>query len=278
MITQNTQSLDIQGHRGCRGLYPENTIPAFIHAIKLGVHTLEMDVVISKDNKVIVSHEPFMNHEISLTPNGDTITSEEENTHNLYQLTYEEIKSYDTGTKFNEKFPHQVKVKTHKPSLSDLVEIVEPLDPKILYNIEIKRKNQWDNSFHPDYKTFADIVINNIAELGIMPRTTVQCFDIETLRYIHTSYPEVKLVYLVANTHSTQKNMKALGFVPYVYSPYFIMVNEEMIAYCKTRKIKVIPWTVNEIVDMKSLIRLEVDGIITDYPDRLIQLYQNINK
>jgi len=86
---------DIQGHRGCRGLMPENTIPGFIKAIELGVTTLEMDVVISKDKKVVVSHEPFLSHEICLTPDGKEISEADEKSYNLFQMTYDEIKTME---------------------------------------------------------------------------------------------------------------------------------------------------------------------------------------
>ena len=86
---------DIQGHRGCRGLYPENTVVAFIEAVKLGVNTLEMDVVVSKDGKLVVSHDPVMNDEICSTPDGNAIAATEKNNYRIYNLTYEEIKKFD---------------------------------------------------------------------------------------------------------------------------------------------------------------------------------------
>ena len=101
------QSLDIQGHRGCRGLYPENSIPAFKKALDLGVTTLELDVVISKDKKVVVSHEPFMNHHIVLDPRGNEIAANDERSYNLFEMTYDSIKQYDCGTKGHQDFPFQ---------------------------------------------------------------------------------------------------------------------------------------------------------------------------
>lgn len=276
MSPLNAQTLDIQGHRGCRGLYPENTIVAFVHAMKLGVTTLEFDVVISKDNKVIVSHEPFMNHEICKQPNGTPILKNKEEGHNIYQLTYDEIKAYDSGTTYFEKFPHQVKIKTHKPSLQDVISETSRIDASILYNIEIKRKTKWDNIHHPDFKTFADLVIKELSSMDVLKRTTVQCFDIETLRYINNEYPEVKLVYLVANENSIQKNMDLLGFKPFVYSPYFKMIDKYDVDFCKKSSIKLIPWTVNDFDDLRAQIELGVDGIITDYPDRLLQMVKSL--
>ena len=275
--------LDIQGHRGCRGLYPENSIPAFLHAIDLEVTTLEFDVVISKDNQVIVSHEPFMSHEICKTPDGNTYDSSDELKHNLYQLTYDEIKNYDCGSLFFEKFPDQKKLNTHKPSLKDVVEAVnEKLEnigrASIFYNIEIKRKEKWDNEFHPEFHEFADLVIDEIESLGIMDFTTVQCFDVPTLQYMHEKYPHVKLVYLVYNNNGIQKNLEILGFSPTVYSPYHGLIKAGTAEFCKERDILLIPWTVNEVEDMTNLIEKGVDGIITDYPDRLIELIKTSTK
>lgn len=268
----NAQNIDVQGHRGCRGLYPENTIPAFIHAIDLGVNTLECDVVISKDLKVIVSHEPFFNHEITTLPNGAFFTKKDEEEHNVFELDYAEIKLYDTGSKYFSKFPFQNKIKTYKPSLEDVVNEVNKRTTSINYNIEIKRRVEWDGIFHPDFKKFADLVVAEINVLGIMERTTVQCFDIQTLKYIHESYPKVRLVYLAANENSVEKNIELLGFMPFVYSPYFKMINNETVSYCKKNNLQLIPWTVNEEEDIKKQIEIGVDGIISDYPDRIIDL------
>lgn len=272
------KEIDLQGHRGCRGLYPENTIPAFEHAIDLDIPTLELDVVISKDKKVIVSHEPFFNHAISTLSNGTVISEENEKTFNMYALTYDEIKSIDVGSKFFDRFPDQKKMVVNKPSLA---EMVKHMEKKVKaegkrppnYNIEIKRTPEGDKTFHPDYKEFTDLVVKDIDALGIMDRTTVQCFDIETLQYCHLAYPHVKLVYLIQNNKPIEENIKNLGFTPYVYSPYFKLVSNRVVSYCGKNEILLIPWTVNEKEAMIDLMKMGVDGIISDYPDRLIEAY-----
>jgi len=265
-------TLDIQGHRGCRGLYPENTIPAFLHAMDLGVHTLEFDVVISADEKIIVSHDPYMSYDISTAPNDVEITKETEKDHNIYKLSYDDIKNYDVGIKPFSRFPDQKKMAVHKPSLKDLITATEAKDPKIRYNIEIKRRPENDGIFHPEYTHFADLVINEIDALGITNWTTVQCFDVPTLQYIHKTYPHIKLVYLIENKDTPDQNLDKLGFKPDVYSPEYKLVDDELVSLCNHKNIQLIPWTVNEVEDMKALINLKVDGIITDYPDRLIEL------
>lgn len=272
---QTMESFDIQGHRGCRGLYPENSIPGFLHAIDLGVTTLEFDAVISKDHQVVISHEPFMSHYICTDSNGRDINEENELSHNMYELTYEQIKMYDCGSTADSRYPDRKNLSVHKPSLADVVGAVKnhlkQIDREsILYNIEIKRKEEWDNSYHPDYKSFADLVINEILRLEIQEYTTVQCFNVPTLQYVKEAYPDIKLVYLIQNTNSIETNIETLGFIPEIYSPYFKLINEDVVSYCNTNNVRLIPWTANELQDMIDLIDIGVHGIITDYPDILI--------
>ncbi len=271
--------IDIQGHRGCRGLLPENTIPAFLKALELGVHTLEMDAVVSKEHKLIISHEPFMSHEICTGPYGEQISEQEASHHNIYQMSIEEVQSYDCGKKVHPRFPGQSKVKVHKPSLQQVVsEVNKKLLvlglPSVGYNIELKVRDEWNKKHHPDYKTFADIAIEAINSYGIMSFTTVQCFHVPTLQYIHKVYPEVKLVYLIEGKDNQRENIEELAFIPHVYSPSYNLVTNELKAFCTEKGMLLIPWTVNEIDDMKYMISLGVDGIITDYPNRLIDLLQ----
>src|SRR5688572_538381 len=116
---------EVEGHRGCRGLMPENTIPAMLKAIDLGVTTLEMDVVITKNNKVVVSHEPWFGADITTKPDGSFVKPAEAMQLNIYQMSYEEVLKYDVGMKPNPRFPQQQKVKTVKPLLRDLIDSVE---------------------------------------------------------------------------------------------------------------------------------------------------------
>jgi len=281
-VNKNQQSIDVQGHRGCRGLLPENTIPAFKKAMDLGVTTLELDLVISKDKQVIISHEPFFSHEISIAPDGNEITKEGEKQHNIYQLTYDQIKSYDVGSKGHHKYPEQKPMKTHKPSFKDMVQEIETYATAKkykapLYNVEIKRVPENDNNFHPEAEEFVDLVAQAILDLGIQKRTVIQSFDILSLQIAKEKYPKIDLVYLVYNENTTQKNLDLLGFTPHIYSPYFKMIDAKEVAVCQSKNMKLIPWTVNEIDDMETMIALKVDGIISDYPDRLIRLLQTKN-
>lgn len=279
IVPQQTfsQKIDIQGHRGARGLLPENTINAFIKAVDLGVSTLELDVVISKDEKVVISHEAYMSGAICLDQNARAIENADEKSHNIYQMAYETIRKYDCGIKGNDRFPEQEKVTAHKPLLSEMVEIVEKhirennLDP-VNYNIEIKSTPGGDNIYHPSPKKFTDIVYNEVKQLLPLERVIIQSFDIRVLQYLHEKDPKVTLAFLVENKLNYKAQLKKLGFEPAIYSPYYKLLDANVIEKLHKKNIKVIPWTINDPVEMKLMIEWGVDGIITDYPDRAIRL------
>lgn len=276
---QTSFSLDIQGHRGCRGLLPENSVEGFIKAIQLGVTTLEMDVVISKDDRVVVSHETYMSAKICLDSLGNEIASENAWQHNIYRMTYEQIRSYDCGSKVHPSFPEQQKIKTNKPLLSEVIDTVEQyiltnkLD-EINYNIEIKSNPDKDGIYHPEPEKFAQLVLALITDKDIKPRTNIQSFDVRSLQEARKQAPEITLALLVGNELSAAENIKILGFKPAIYSPDYQLVDDGLVQYLKQEQIKLIPWTINEKEDMKRIIDLGVDGIITDYPDRAMVVVQ----
>lgn len=270
-----TQHIDLQGHRGCRGEMPENTIQAFTRALDYGVTTLEMDVVISKDHAVVVSHEPFFSHEISAL-SGIRILENEEKQYNMFQMTYEEIKQYDVGMQNHSRFPNQQKVPAHKPLLSDVISICEKYAVENslkapLYNIEIKRKPELDSVYHPSVSTFVQLVLSEINKHQVPERMIIQSFDIESLKLVKERAPYYQLSLLVESGEQFGHLIKQLGFNPDIYSPSFDMVTKSLIANCKKLGIKVIPWTVNDLTDVDKLVELGVDGIITDYPGRVKQ-------
>lgn len=268
-------TMDIQGHRGCRGLYPENTVQGFLKALDLGVTTLEMDVVISKDGKVVVSHEPFFNHEIATGPNGEEITKKSELSFNMYEMDYNQISEFDVGLKLHPRFPDQEKVAEKKPLLLDVIQAAEAHAkknelPAPHYNIELKRLADYDNVYHPGAEAFSKLVLYVIEEAAIENRTSLQAFDISTLQMLKELNSEILLVLLIENDLSIKENIKKLGFKPDIYSPDKDLVDVEMVTYCKKQKVKLIPWTVNKEEDIEKMIDFGVDGIISDYPDRVI--------
>ncbi len=265
-LRMNAQNVfDIQGHRGARGLYPENSITGFTEAVKLGVNTLEMDVVVSKDMQLVVSHEPWLSNDIC-----NTTGTKEQN--NIYQLDYADIKSVDCGLKVNNRFPEQKKIASVKPLLKDVIDSVEHFIaanklPDVFYNIETKSTPEGDNVFHPSPDKFVPLLYNLLQQKKILSKCIIQSFDVRTLQVLHETDSTVTTALLVFNGDSFKSNIQKLGFTPDIYSPNFILVNRKLIQHCRESGIKVIPWTVNDIKKMKLMKRMGVDGIITDYPD-----------
>jgi len=265
---------DTQGHRGCRGLMPENTIPAMINALDLGVTTLEMDAVITKDNKVVMSHEPFFNHEITTKPGGSYVTELEEKSLNIFLMTYDEVKKYDVGMKPHPRFQEQKKMKVSKPLLSDLLDSVQDYmthhkRPLPYFNIETKTTPLTDNVYHPEPSKFVETLMSVIMEKGIQERVIIQSFDFRTLQYLHEKYPSIKTAMLIEDydKRGLKDQLEALGFLPTIYSPEYSLVTEDLVKSCHGQKIKVIPWTVNDKATIDRLKALGVDGIISDYPN-----------
>jgi glycerophosphoryl diester phosphodiesterase len=263
---------DVQGHRGARGIMPENTVPAFLVAIDTGVTTIEMDLAITKDKKVIVSHEGWMSAAICLDSAGKPIAEKDEKKHNIYKMTYDQVKKYDCGSKLSARFPHQQKMKISKPLLVDVILAVENHIKgnglyEVDYNIEIKSEPEGDNKFHPKPQEFSDLVFDVISQYLPLDRVVIQSFDFRVLKYWHEKHPEVRLAALIENLNTIDENIKALGFRPSIYSPEFTLLSKSEIKYCHDLKMRVIPWTVNDRKEMEELRLWGVDGIITDYPD-----------
>ncbi len=276
-------TFDLQGHRGARGLRPENTIPAFLLALDSGVTTVEMDVIITKDKQIVVSHDPWMSSDICYQPDGSAIADKDEKDFILYNLTYDEIEKFDCGSGGNPKFPEQLKMRVAKPLLKDAIIAIEHHIRsygmyEVDYNIEIKTTPSGDDKLHPSPQVFSDLVYNLLDQYVPLQRIVIQSFDFRVLKYWHDKYPEVRLSALVENTKSIDVNLDALGFKPAVYSPNYKLLTKDKVDYLRKLKIRVIPWTVNEIADMKRMLQWKVDGFITDYPDRAATLGLGIRK
>jgi len=272
--TKVMNTFDKQGHRGCRGLMPENTIPAFLKAVDLGVNTLEMDLVITKDNQVLVSHDPFFNHEITTLPNGEFLSESNEKELNIYKMPYSEVVKYDVGLKNHPRFSQQYKMKVHKPLLSEVIDSVELYaksnhKPALYYNIETKSHPQTDGIFHPEPKEFVDLMMSVILKKKIENRVIIQSFDPRTLQYLHQIYPAIKTALLVEDFDKKDffKQIEDLGFVPTIYSPAQELVKSTLVEECHSKKVKLIPWTVNDLETIRKFVKMGVDGIISDYPN-----------
>ena len=275
--TMEAAAFDKQGHRGARGLMPENTIPAMLKALELGVTTLEMDVHISKDGKVVLSHDPYMKPAYMLLPDGTEIPQTDQKKWVLYELEYKSIRAFDAGSKRNARFPDQQSIRTYKPLLSEVMDavqayLVEKALPQVYYNIEIKTSPEGDGSLHPAPAAFVERVMKVVQEKQLLPWVIFQSFDVRTLQVLHKRYSAVKNALLVENKAGVEENLKKLGFTPDIYSPDYTQVDRELVQKSHALGMRVIPWTVNTLEEMRSLQQMGVDGIISDYPTLFAKL------
>lgn len=274
MSCQTKQNIDVQGHRGCRGLMPENSLQAFEKAIDLGVHTLELDLAVSKDKQVVVSHETFISRLYCLDASSNEIPKSDDKKYNLYQMDYAEIKAFDCGTKFHPNYPQQEKFKVYKPLLKEVFKKGLAKNPKIKFNIELKARPEFDNVFTPEPDEFVKLVLNVIEEYDVANQSNLQSFDLRILEETHKQNPNIKVALLVDEDETIESKLKAMSFKPQIISPYFKLLNASKVQHYQNKKYQIIPWTVNEVEDMNRMIKYRVDGIITDYPDVLIDLLE----
>jgi len=268
-MTVKRYNFDLQGHRGARGILPENSIEGFKAAIDYGVNTIELDVVVSKDSLVVVSHEAYMNPKICTDSKGNQI--KDKSAFNLYEMTYEQIKAFDCGSLKHPDFSEQEPKSTSKPLLSEVIKLSsENFKQKgewVSLNIELKSSPDTDNIYHPKPEVFVDLVVRTIKNESIpLSIINLQSFDERILRYIIDKYPGINVAYLVEDGNF-YNNLQKLGKSPQIYSPHYSLVDSLMIKQAHKSGIKIIPWTVNDMKKMQELLELGVDGIITDYPN-----------
>ncbi|MES2631948.1 MAG: glycerophosphodiester phosphodiesterase [Pseudomonadota bacterium] len=289
-------AFDLQSHRGTRGLAPENTLPAFERALELGVDTLELDVGITADGVVVISHDPYLNPLIARDAKGQWL----EGTRGplVKNLTLAQLQTYDVGrikpdSPYAKTFStQQPRDGTRVPTLQSLFDRVKALGANdVRFNIETKiNPTQPDDTVSAEVMTRALLKVVNDA--GMARRVTIQSFDWRTLQLVQQLEPSIPTVYLTiqtANTdnvrdgawtanfkiaeHGTPPRMvKAAGGA--VWSPNGGALTEALVKEAQGLGLKVIPWTINTPADMERFISWGVDGIITDYPDRLRAVMQ----
>jgi glycerophosphoryl diester phosphodiesterase len=266
------------GHRGTRGMMPENTIPAMQKAISYGVNTIEFDVHVTKDGKVIVYHDDSFDPNYTLMPNGAEIDPKARDKYLFYQMDYAAIKSFIIGTKKYPAFPQQQNQATYTPLLSELVDSVEHYTksnnlPQVYYLVEIKSDAKTDGVNQPAPEVFVKKVMDVLQAKKLGKRLIIQSFDKRPLKVMHQKYPEIATGFLTGdNKVSFEQNLAELGYTPQFYNPHYGMVNQQLVKQCHDKQMLICPWTVNETAEMKRLTELKVDGIITDYPNYLSEL------
>ncbi|WP_185269435.1 glycerophosphodiester phosphodiesterase family protein [Chryseobacterium bernardetii] len=294
----SAQTFDNQAHRGGKSLYPENTIPAMKNALKMNVTTLEMDLAITKDKKVILSHDAFLSPELITKPNGNYIPKDSGFYYKIYEMPYAKIQTFDAGLKQLKNYPDQKKIKVQKPLFSEVIDAVESYTrelkrPLPYYNIETKTRPFSDNIFHPEPKEFVDLMMKTIIEKRIQDRVIIQSFDPRTLEIIHKEYPKIMTALLIEEVNDKKLaqqrinfktipvekfklypdhlngvtgDMKFLSFTPTIYSPDHRLVTPELVEECHVLGMKVIPWTVNTKERLEELKNMGIDGVISDDP------------
>ncbi|TCO22410.1 glycerophosphoryl diester phosphodiesterase [Pedobacter psychrotolerans] len=275
--TASFPAFSAEAHRGGRGLMPENTIKAMINTLKIkGITTLEMDTHITKDGQVVVTHDDYLSPAFMLTPDGKDIPEADAKKYPVFGMNYAELKQFDLGTKYYDLFPTQQKVKTYIPLLSNLIDSVQydinkNKRQQFFYNIETKCSPQGDGQTNPTPEVFVKLLMDVIEKKKISSFVVIQSFDKRTIQIIHEKYPHIKTSFLVANKKSYEENIADLGYKPFILSPIWQMVTTDMVTKAHANGVKIIPWTANKLEDIQKLKALNVDGIISDYPDILVQ-------
>ena len=270
---------EVHGHRGCRGLLPENTLPAFLKALELGIDVLELDVVISADQQVVISHEPWLSAQLGRAPDGTLISPQQEIEYNLYQLPYATIRQCVVGEWAHPAFPTQQPYPTYRPLLREMLQATEAAcrrlgRPPVGYSIELKSTPEGDAIFHPLPARFVELVLAEVHAAAVQPRTTLLSFDLRILQAARQLATNQALCLLSETPVPAAQLFQALGFTPDVFGPDFQLLSLDSaralsVAYPGLR---LVPWTVNQVADYQQVLRWGVSGITTDYPDRLLAL------
>jgi len=297
-LLQSVHAFDLQGHRGARGLAPENTIAAFGIALGIGVSTLESDLGLTSDGVLVLSHEPRLAAALTRGPDGTWL---KEDGAPLVRLSYSDVESYDVGRlnpghRYAAQFPQQKPVDRERlPTLSALFELARdrrsPGGAPIRFNIETKVTPGAEVPT-ADAVTFARAVVTAVRRAGMAERVTVQSFDWSTLVEVRRLDPELATACLtIESTNMNTLRPGPDGASPWhaglkladyenslprlaraagcsTWSPFWRNVTEPVVAEAHGLGLRVVPWTLNEPADMERMIDLGVDGLITDYPDR----------
>ncbi|MDF1593119.1 MAG: glycerophosphodiester phosphodiesterase family protein [Desulfobacterales bacterium] len=276
---------DLQGHRGARGKRPENTIPAFQFCLENHMTTIELDTNLTKDHQLIVYHDTVLNCKLCRHENGKPATPVP-----IKDLTVTELKQLDCGVSPNEDFPEQIPVKgTRLITLAEFFDFVRKsekdqvrLNP-VRFNIETKFRHDYTPS---DVSVMAGLMVKTIADAAMTQRSTVQSFVLEVLpqvkrlnEHIQTSAlfePGPVRAFLLKSGFLWGREeiiQKALSVDADIISPHFLYIDRKFIQRCHSFGKKVLPWVVNQEKMMEDFFEWGVDGIISDYPDRLYRVY-----
>ncbi|WP_212004421.1 glycerophosphodiester phosphodiesterase family protein [Chitinophaga sp. HK235] len=263
------------GHRGTRGLMPENTIPAMYKGLETGSNTIEFDVHITKDGQVVVYHDASFTPSYTTMPDGKDIPAADRSKYVLYQMNYADIRPFIIGEKPYPAFPEQQRLRSYAPLLGEMIDSVEHYTrthnlPPAYYLLEVKSSEKTDGIEQPSPEEYMKIMmaVKQLKPLG--NRLLIQSFDMRPLQVLHKTHPHIKLGFLTGDKNTTfEQHLQQLGFTPAFYNPSYNLATPELVKKCHDKNIRIVPWTVQEQAEMKKLKAISVDGIITDYPNRL---------
>ena len=262
-------AIDVQGHRGARGHLPENTLPGFSRALEMGVTTLELDVGVTRDGVVVVHHDRRLNADVARGADGQWVTAPAPT---VFSLAYEELQRYDVGrirpgSEYAKRFPHQKPIDGARiPRLADLFALAGKT--KVRFNIETKLLPKYPEETLPP-EPFARALIAEIRKAGLEARATIQSFDYRTLKVVEREAPEIATVYLTDRNGPGPRELKELG--ARTWSPDFNVLTKASVDEARRLGLRVVAWTVNEPADIARMIDWRLDGIISDYPDRVLR-------
>ncbi len=265
------QHFDVQGHRGARSVLPENTLPAFMYALEIGVDTLELDLATTDDRQVVIVHDQVVNQTICKS---SSLSAEHQKAW-IHDLTLEQVKSFDCGSYPHPGFPQQVAVPNTKiPTLAELFEAVAQSGlsnrDTVRFNIETK-SNPANPAAQAEPKEFVELVLQVVDKFDLRDRITLQSFDHRTLVEAHRQAPEVKRAALFRTTPDDWLVAAEAAHADIV-SPRGNLIDAQSVAQMQSAGYLVIPWTANTQAQWRALISMGVDGIITDDPEPLLQL------
>jgi len=260
-------NIEVHGHRGARAIYPENTLVGFQYALNSGADALELDVVVTKDDVLIVAHDVFVNKKICKTSlKGKNIL--------FRSLTLQEVKNIDCGSIQSSKFPNQRLVPGEKiPTLEEFFKFVQKsssdLGKVIKVNLEAKMKpSDAPNKISP--VAFSRLILNMIQKYEMNDKVIIQSFNIETLKEIRRQDSAIEISVLTKKGKRHFLSLCQEVDCQYI-SPRFKRINKKIVSDLKLRGIRVIPWTPNKVSHWKKVIEMGVHAIITDDPEGLIK-------
>jgi glycerophosphoryl diester phosphodiesterase len=241
-------------------------MPSFELALSMGVDTLELDVGVTRDGVVVIHHDRRLNPDVARKA-GRWVSAPAPTVHSL---TYEELQAYDVGrirpgSEYAARFPHQKPIDgTPIPRLLDL--FLKLKNANVRFNIETKLVPQAPDETLPP-EPFARAVIAEVRKAGVAQRTTIQSFDFRTLKVVEREAPEIATAYLTSGKNSDPATVHEAG--ARVWSPDFRDLDAHKVAQARKLGLRIIAWTVNEPDEIRRVLALKLDGIISDYPDRV---------